>query len=342
MKVTLKDIADDMGINMSTVSRALNAKVGVSPAMCRKIEKRSREMGYYPNAHARGLITKRTQVIGIIYDIATATLFSNPFWSTILCGIERKCAEYGYAMMFGSMSIASVGQKEFNLPKFMMEQRVDGVILLRFVNRSIVAKIEKIHCPFVLIDCQVQGKQVDAVVTDNRDGAFIATEYLIGLGHRHIGFVGGRFDNQSFKERMEGYQSALAAHDLPFRKYQIQEGALDGSGYKALQRLLNLAPDTTGIVSCNDATAFSIMRAIGAMNLRIPEDISLIGFDDIPASAEVHPSLTTMRVDCEAMGFAGAEKLLQQLDSEASGHRSVTMFPVELIERASTAAPAVV
>jgi LacI family transcriptional regulator len=338
MKTTIKDIARVMSVNVATVSRAMNNKPGVSADLRRQILKKAAELHYMPSGQARGLVTQRTETVGLVFDIETSAFLSNPFYGGVLAGIESELRRHSYSLMFSSTEGASLNSLA-DLPKFIMERRVDGIIVIGAVEAETLQLLREIQLPLLMVDYHLEDIPVDAVIVDNRRGGRMTAEYLLELGHRKLGFVGGGpLDEGNFGERLQGFKDALANADITLMEDHIHGGRIEG-GYDSTRKLLECHPETTGIVACNDANAFAAIRAVRAMGREVPADISVVGFDDIAAAPENWPPLTTVRIDKKALGRTAAQRLLQKLKSEEPAPPHETVFPAELIVRESTAPP---
>jgi len=337
MRTTIKDIAESLDVNMATVSRALSGKPGVSQKVRKQVKAKAAAMKYRPNVHARGLATNRTETIGLICDLPTEMLFANPFWGCVLAGIEAEARKHDYALMFASVPVdPKTGKQE--LPKFLAEHRVDGLLGIRAVSEGTLKMLLGSGYELVLIDCDTSKANIDTVLTDNHGGSRLATEHLINLGHRNIGFVGTNSGNISFHQRFEGYQTALKEHGLPVWDHEIPEADDYGCDDSSMH-LLDRRPDTTAIVCCNDDHALAAMRMLALRGLSVPKDISVVGFDDILPAAKSFPPLTTVRVDSRQMGRLATSRLIERLDTEVRMSPCKTVLSVELIERESTATP---
>ena len=333
----MKDIAEAIGVNVATVSRALSGRAGVSPDVRNRIEAQAAAMKYRPNIHARSLATNRTETIGLICDLPTEMLFANPFWGCVLAGIEAEARRHDYALMFASVPVDPETGKQA-LPKFLSEHRVDGLLGIRAVSEGTLRMLLGSGYDLVLIDCDTSKANVDTVLTDNHGGSRLATEHLIKLGHRNIGFVGTNSGNVSFHQRFEGYQTAMKEHGLPVWDHEIPEADDYGCGDSSMH-LLDRRPDTTGIVCCNDDHALAAMRMLASRGLSVPEDISVVGFDDILPSTKSFPPLTTVRVDSRQMGRLATSRLIERLNTKERMSPCRTVLSVELVERESTATP---
>lgn len=336
MRVTIKDIAREMKVNVATVSRALNEKPGVSPDLRRQIQKKAAELHYFPHGHARGLVTQRMETVGLLFDAETSHFLANPFYGEVLAGVEEELRQHNYAMMFASTS--SVEPEEASrIPKFVMERRVDGIVVVGSVDREVLRNLDRMGVPFVLVDYHLPDMELDVVIMDNRKGGRRVTEYLIELGHRRIAFVGGcPLDEGNYAERLGGYCDALRAAGMAVDEGLIQEGTVVG-GYDSLLKVLDRCSDVTAVVACNDANAFGAMRAAQARGLQVPEQLSIAGFDNLQSAAESYPPLTTVQVDKRTMGRTAVQRLVQKMQDKVSPAFE-TVFPPELVVRESTAA----
>ena len=338
MRATIKDLAKSLGVNVGTISRALNDKPGVGPELRKRITRKAAELDYRPNGHARGLVTQRTETIGVLSGLDTHAFLSNPFYTGVFAGIEAETCERNYALMFASASEKtpmSLGR----LPKFVVEHRVDGLLIIGAVEINVISLLRDSRYPFVVVDYHLADDDLDTVVTNNARGARIVTDHLLHLGHRHIGFVGGSpLDRGNYYERLLGYREALENAGIAYRQELVQGTALV-SGHESTMKILEIEPRVTALVACNDVNALAAFGALRAKGLAVPKDVSVVGFDDIPAAQEAWPPLTTMRVDKVAMGRKAAQRLMQKLAEGAASSPHQIVFSAELVTRESTAAP---
>ncbi len=335
--VTLKDIARAVGTTTSTVSRALNGKPGVSPALRARILEVARKLGYTPHAPARSLALNKTENIGFLLH-KRQSLSPTSFYGEIVAGAEAAATEAGYHLIFSTGNSSS-------LPKILNTRVIDGLILAgcefgaRFIHR-----LRRRGVPLVLVDNHLESLEVDCVVIDNYGGAFSATTHLVRLGHERIGFVAETLDNLSFSERFAGFRKALEAHGLPLRDEWVatgEEGDRDGSdnthyGWVAMRKVLASASSLpTAVVAANDAAAVGAMRAIKEAGLRIPDDIAIVGFDDAPWAAHLEPPLTTVRVDRHSMGRLAVRRLLELLDGKGGPPVEIKLAATLVVRRSS-------
>ncbi|MBN1268183.1 MAG: LacI family DNA-binding transcriptional regulator [Kiritimatiellae bacterium] len=338
MRVTIRHIAAAVGVNTGTVSRALNNKPGVRPSLRRRILRVAEDLGYRPNGHARGLVTHRTECIGLLSRIEATAFLSNPFYAEVIAGIEAETRRSNFTLMVASVG-SEAGQPDGALPKFVAEHRVDGILVVGAVEPDVVRRLRSCGYPLVVVDYHLAEDELDSVISDNRRGARAATEHLIELGHRQIAFVGGGpLDTGNFGERLQGYRAALEAYGIAYQEDLVQGGSL-GGGFDSMARILDRAPDVTGVFACNDANALAAMAALRARQVAVPNDMSVIGYDDIAAACESWPPLTTMRVDRYAMGCMAARRLFEKISGGGDQPPCETVLAPELTVRASTASP---
>jgi LacI family transcriptional regulator len=326
MRVTIHDIAKLLGVSPSTVSRALSGKGRISPAMREKIRQVAEELGYRPNALARGLATRRTGEVGVVIHERHLPLDERSFYGVILETIEAELAQHGYHVLFSTL-----GDQLF--PRCVEERRVDGLIILGTdVSEDLVRSLAQI-VPLVLVDHALPG--IPSVVGDNVGGAKLATAHLLEHGHREVAFVAETLTDPSFRARFEGYQLALKERGLRVRKdFVVEGGRRSDSDRVAMEKLLGGKRLPTAIFAANDFMAVGAIKALTKAGLRVPEDVAVVGFDDGALATVVHPPLTTVRVPRVEMGRASARKLLRLLRGEEMTP-VVEVLPTTLTVRAS-------
>jgi len=326
---SIKDIARLARVSHPTVSRALQNSPLVNAQTAAKIRKIADETGYRASAVARGLVTRRTRTIGLV-----VTTVSDPFASEVTCGVEQTANDHGYAVFLANSNADP--ERERNVVQELAERRVDGIIVTSSrVGALYLPLLKELNVPIVLVNDQHPGEFVHSVMIENVEGTRTATEHLIELGHRRIAYVGDQFGYQSDAERLAGYRQALSEAGIAFATALAVEG--DGrteAAIEAVNGLLALAAPPTAICCYNDMTALGAMLAIRARGLRVPEDISVVGFDDLFFGAYLQPPLTTVRQPMRRMGQMAMENLFKLM----SGEESVAQIKVEteLIVRSST------
>ena len=327
---SIKDIARLAHVSHPTVSRALQNSPLVNPKTAEKIRRIAEQAGYRPSAVARGLVTRRTRTIGLV-----VTTVADPFISEVFSGIEQEAHQRGYCVFLAESNADP--QREKEMASAFAERRVDGIIVTSSrVGALYLPLLEEMMVPIVLLNDQHPGAFVHSVMIRNREGSRAAANHLIGLGHRRIAYIGDQSGYQSDEERCAGYREALEAAGIGFNAELVVSG--DGKpegGQRAMSQLLELANPPTAVFCYNDMTALGAMQAIRQRGLSIPEDISVVGFDDLFFASYTQPPLTTVRQPMRRMGQLAMESLFKMM----SGIESEICIKVdaELIVRESTA-----
>lgn len=311
---TIKDIARIAGVAPSVVSRALNNKYGVKESTRQRILEIARELGYYPNSAARSLVTRRTETIGIVMaDI------SEPYYSQTIKGMEYVAIQTGYTLLF-SNSYENVEQGRV-LHKMISGERVDGLVIVgsNIQEKSFISTLLDGDIPFVLVERNFSDPRVNCIWVDNVRGGYLATRFLIDKGHRKIAHIAGNLYFQVALDRIEGYKRALDEAGMGFSEEWVAAGDfLTHGGYQAMKELLPLG--CTAVFAANDAMAYGALQAIWEAGLKVPEDIAIIGFDDLEFSQLTNPPLTTVRQPRYEMGRRSLEILVSVLrDKEPNG-----------------------
>lgn len=296
-----------------------------------RIQQIARESGYSASAVARSLVTRKTQTIGVV-----VTSIADPFNGEIVEGLEEVAHAHGYSIIL-AMSQAKAEQEMAVVQSF-RERRVDGIIVASSrVGSLYLPLLSEMQIPIVLLNNQSPGTLAHSVTIDNIDGAYQATSHLIGLGHTRIGYIADQFGLQSDSERLKGYKNALSDATLPFRSELVGQGdgKTNGAREAATKLLANAA--STAIFCYNDMSALGVLEAASDAGMRIPEDLSIIGFDDIFFAKHLKPPLTTVRQPKREIGQAAMSRLVGLLAGTLS--ESQTVFKGELVLRESTAPP---
>lgn len=330
---TIFDIARESGVSYSTVSRTLSGYEFVKASTREKVLAAAEELGYVPNQQARSLAGGPSNLIGVLVPT-----LSNGYINQILHGIDDELTKSNYNLILYTTN-RHLG-KEAKYVATIMNGAADGLLLVvPFISDPYLEALRKQDFPYVLIDQADQTEQSAVVNATNRQGAYEATRYLIELGHRRIAFLAGLPQLNSAVERFEGYKAALAEYGIPLRDEYIAQGEFQmGVGHQTAQKLLALADTPTAIFAANDLSALGTMEALREQNLRIPEDISVIGFDDILQSSISYPKLTTVRQPLTQMGREAVIMLLKHLENPALEMCQVTL-ETQLIIRDSCAPP---
>jgi len=326
MSVRIQDVARAANVSVATVSRVLNARYGVSAETVERVHKIIDELGYSSSLAAKSM-RGRTNVIGVI----TFNL-SLPFNTEVLRGIDAVVQEHDYDMLVytGNRSINSGdpawGRKTVTQ---LNGSIVDGMIVITPLTNDL-----PINHPLVAIEPCEEGR-VPSLLSTNRAGTREAVQHLISLGHRRIGFIGGRPTLLSARQRQQGYEDAHDEAELPLLPELYAEGNyLPSGGVIAARKLLTLAEPLTAIMASNDMAAIALLEVAHEMGIRVPEDLSVIGFDNIPEAAFTSPPLTTVAQSLVGMGMRAAELLIQMLEGHEVENR-VYELPTQLLMRDS-------
>lgn len=332
--VTIFDVARMAGVSYATVSRVLNNRDHVKPETRNTVLEVARQLGYVASPQARSLAGGRSQVIGLVLQ-----RFDSAYIGEIIRGIDTALDAAQYDLMLYTSHRHK--SKESGYVAALARGLADGLLLL--LPRQPEAYLESLRrqrFPYVLIDHQGIGDYARSVGATNWQGAYDATRYLIGLGHRRIGFVTGALELGCAVDRLAGYRTALSDAALPSDPALIYTGDfLQPEGYAGGQALLRLPTPPTAIFASNDDMAFGVMDAARDRGLRIPVDLSVVGFDDLPRAAAVHPALTTVRQPLEEMGQT-ATRMLLQLIADPQLPLGRVALPTELVVRESCQPPA--
>jgi len=338
--VTLRDVAKLAGVSIGTASQALNNRPGVAPETRARVFDAARTLGYplkEPSPRHNGTSVK---VIGLItkHDIGFPVEI-NPFYSYIQAGAEGECRQNQISLMYATVEVDRSNHPVV-WPTMIREQHIDGLILAgTFIEETADLFQRRIDVPIVLVDSYAPNLPFDGVVINNTPAAANAITYLIDQGHRHIGLIGWDKESPpSVNERKIGYLQALAEHGIQ-DTYIEPSGLNRQEGHDALQRLLKRAPQVTAVFTCNDASALGVLGGARDLDVDVPHDLSVMGFDNIAMASEIIPALTTVHVHKTWMGILGVRQLMARAQDPA--HPKVTMtLDTELVVRESVAPPA--
>ena len=333
-KGTLKDIARIAGVDVSTVSRAVNNSPLISAEIKERVLAIAERLNYIPNSLGRGLVSQRNETLGII--LPKIDFLQGPFFSKVLSGIEQVSVENGYNILIASaMSKTRDKHFPFNLTR---ARRIDGMLVINEyqVIRDLAALKEE-NFPLVFVNRKINDPEIHCVSSDNAQGGRLAAAHLIGLGHRRIGVVTGKFNLASTHERLEGHKGALEQHGIPFNEELVREGLFElgiESGQRCGEALLALSDRPTAIFAFSDELAIGVMQAARARGLRIPEDLAIVGYDNMEYSAHLSPRLTTIAQSPHTIGSAACRMLVDILNGRQAEENKI-LIPVKLVIRDS-------
>jgi LacI family transcriptional regulator len=324
--VTIQDVARTAGVSVSTVSRVLNDKDDVAYETYEKVQDVIQELGYTSSLAARSMRSRRTNVVGLIIpDVG------DPFSVQVLRGVNRAIAELGYDLIVytsGSIKKDSSAGRERHYVSLLNGSITDGIIVV-----TPTATTFSTTSPVVAVDPNNEIPEFPAVIATNRDGALAMMEYLISLGHRRIGFIGGRPELQSAVRRLQGYEDGLRQANIPIAPALIQAGDFTTErGFICAQKLLGLSDPPTAIFAANDQSAIGAIQAAHQAGLRIPDDLSVVGFDNIPEASFMSPGLTTVDQFIDRMGYVATEMLIDLIQGEML-ESNLHKIPTRLIVR---------
>ncbi|MBN1451090.1 MAG: LacI family DNA-binding transcriptional regulator [Anaerolineales bacterium] len=307
--ITIIDVAREASVSNSTVSRVVNNSERVKPETREKVLSAMARLGYVANQQARSLRGGRSRIVGlVVHEVG------NPYIGEIIRGIDEELAANNYRLMLYTTRRHKTRESTFVAE--ILGGMADGLlVLLPRDLGSYVKKLKQQRFPFVLIDYPGDENGFSSVIATNWQGAYDATAYLIGLGHTRIGFITGLMEVSAAVKRLEGYKDALSNHNIEYDASLVYEGDFfQPDGFAGAEYLLDLPERPTAIFSSNDVSAFGAIDAIRNRGLRIPDDISVIGFDDIPQAEYGIPRLTTVRQPLAYMGRVGIQMLLRRIN----------------------------
>ncbi|MBN1352087.1 LacI family DNA-binding transcriptional regulator [candidate division KSB1 bacterium] len=331
-RVTLKILAEKLGVSTMTVSRALNDHPDISQATKDKIKHLAEELNYRPNIIAKSLVQKRTNTIGVIFPEITFSFFPE-----VLKGIEEVAYQSGFHVIITISDDQSEREKE--AIQSLEAKQVDGILISIAQNTTDPApflNLKNENIPFVFFDRYINGFDANRVLINDRQGAFDLTNHLAKLGYKTIGHLTGPMSVSICRDRMTGYREALKANHLKFNQEFVIETCFDEqSGYQAMQTLLNKAKLPQAVFAATDPMAISAMQAIKEANFKIPDDIALVGFADLASASIVEIPLTTMRQPAYEMGKISTTILIEDIKNKESTYDKKIILETELIIRES-------
>lgn len=331
---TLKDVAREADVSVSTVSRAFNNPDKVRRPTRERVREAADKLGYKPSRVARRLRLQegKANLIGLIIpDI------QNPFFAEVARGVEDVARDHNYAVIF-SNSDEDPDKQKLALDTLRTED-VDGVIVPPVsLDDAAVQHFAESSIPIVCVDRRIEDLRLDTILSDNRQGAYEAVTHLIELGHERIAFIGGIARISTLTERREGYEAALRDHDLPVDPTLVREGELHRErGKDHTEALLDLDRPPTALFTGNNLTTLGALSALNEHDLRVPEDVALVGYDDIPWAGALNPPPTIIDQPSYEMGHRAAELLLQRFEEPDRSPTVVTLQP-KLVVRQSCGA----
>lgn len=329
--MTIDEIAKLAGVSKTTISRVINNKPDVSSETRELVLSLIEKHDFQPNAFAKAISSQKSNNIGLIIPHEAEYIFSNPFYVEVMRGVSTEVDKRGYYLVL-------CYPHDHNYVDIYKQKRIDGFILMSpgSFHKNIIESLMEVEAPFIATAKIPGAKDMIYVDVDNCYGASLVMEHLISLGHRKIAFI-GKPTLTSSQDRLDGYRKSLKEHKIQCNEkhIRISENSTISGGYNEMLSLIDCDDRPTAVFITNDLLALGAISAIKEMGLRVPEDISVVGFDDIPLAQHISPALTTVRQPAFEKGVKAARLLIQQLE-KMKKPKSVTL-DLELIIRKSTA-----
>ena len=327
----IRDVAKRAGVAPITVSRCINNSGYCSPETRARVEAAIAELGYVPNRLASGLRSKRSNTLALVLSDIT-----NPFFTTIARGVEDAASQAGYTVIFCNTD-ESISKEQMYV-HMILEKRVDGILLVPAQSTlDSVTLIQKHAIPLVLLDRRVPDTNTDVVRADSEGGGFELTRLLISLGHRDIAILNGPRGVSTSDDRLNGFRRAMSEAgitDNPERQYY---GAFtQKSGYELARKAVAATPRPTALFATNNFIGIGVLKALQELELRVPEDIAVVSFDDLPPALVIFPFLTVAAQPAYEMGKKAVEILINKMGGEPPEQCQEVVFPVEIVVRQSS------
>jgi DNA-binding LacI/PurR family transcriptional regulator len=334
-RLDIRDVAKHARVSIATVSRTINSVPTVDKQLAERVWKAIRELNYFPNTQARSLVSGRTRLLGLLISEIT-----NPFFPELIQGFEEIAVANGYEILIGSTNYDLA--RMTTCIRRMLERSVEGVAVMTFgVEQPLLEELSSRDIPMVFVDSGPPGPLVRALIVDYRKGIREGVQHLAALGHRKISFVSGPLHQGSSQLRKSAFLESMAEIGVsPDSKWLIEgDHTLEG-GMRAMERLLSLSELPTAVMCSNDMTAIGGLRVLARSGLKVPDDMSVIGFDDIHLAEFVYPPLTTVRMSRTDLARGAFESLRTIAENLAPPQQRHWMIPTKLIVRQSTSYPA--
>ncbi|MFL6137769.1 MAG: LacI family DNA-binding transcriptional regulator [Frankiaceae bacterium] len=332
-KPRLDEVAALSGVSRATVSRVVNGSPNVSPEAKQAVDRAIAMLGYVPNRAARSLVTRRTDTVGLIVSEPETMLFSDPFFAMTVRGI---CSALSRSDLQLVLLWAQNDHDHEKVWRYVQQGHVDGVFLLSLHGDDpLPAQLRATRTPTVLLGRPLVDQRVPYVDADNRGGARMATDYLLSRGRRKVATITGPMDMRPGIDRYEGYAEALRDASVRLRKALVAHGRFtEESGVRAMRALLRSQPDLDAVFVASDPMAFGALRALESAGRKVPDDVAVVGFDDVPLAEHSVPPLTTVRQPLDEMTDAMCDLLLRHIDGDGNDDDHV-IASTTLVERSS-------
>ena len=328
---TVRDVAKLAGVSPITVSRVINNAGYISEETRGHVEEAIRQLGYVPNSLARSLRLRQTNTLALVL-----TDITNPFWTTVVRGVEDAASDAGYNVILCNTDESEIEQEKYL--NVLLQKRVDGVLLVPVrCTRETVRVIQDQNVPLVVLDRHIPGVEIDSVRCDSEGGGYALVRLLLSHGHRKIAMLSGPQGVSSADDRVAGYQRALAEAGLNYQDELIFYGEFtQQSGYEMMKNGLAVQPRPTAIFAANNFIAMGAFKAVRDAGLKVPDDIALVGFDDLPLELIIDPFFTVAAQPAYEMGKRATELLLARVVGQAPAACQEIILPTEIIVRRSS------
>ena len=331
---TIRDVAKQAGVAPMTVSRVINNSGYVREETRARVEAAISQLGYVPNMLGPSLRFNQTNTLALVL-----TDITNPFWTTLARGVEDAAQEAGYSVILCNTDESE--EKQAQYLTMLLKRRIDGILLVPSSSTSnIVENIKNQGVKVVVLDREVNDAEVDVIQGDSVGGAYQLTRYLIELGHQHIAILSGPKNVSTSSQRVAGFCQAINEANLPHNAANVYWGEFSQMlGYEMVQRALQTTPRPTAFLAVNNFIANGALRALRDMDIQVPEDISVVSFDDIPVAINPMPFLTVAAQPAYEMGYRATRLLVARLANEGPETVQKIILPVEILVRQSSGRP---
>ncbi|HEX6464647.1 MAG TPA: LacI family DNA-binding transcriptional regulator [Vicinamibacterales bacterium] len=332
-QLNISEIARLASVSTATVSRTLNQSGAVKPETARKVWRAAAELNYYPNSHARALVSGRSRMLGLIVSDIT-----NPFFPELVRAFESLAAQHQYDLLLTSTDYQTAHMT--NCLRRMLERKVDGVaIMTSEMDVGLIKELSRRGVPLVFMDVGQVGPRMSHVLIDYANGIRQAVDHVVKLGHRRVAFISGPLDLHSARTRRQAFVDGMRAHRMKPDPKLLREGTHTAEGGRhSMAAILRQKKRPTAVLCSNDWTAIGALHALDEAGVRVPADVSLVGFDDIPLASYTSPPLTSVRMSAGDVGSTAFDALFRLVDGQRP-EGDIYQVPTTLVVRESTAKP---
>ncbi|MDP2966580.1 MAG: LacI family DNA-binding transcriptional regulator [Pelolinea sp.] len=330
---TIHNVAKLAGVAPITVSRVINNSGYISDKTRKKVQVAISELGYVPNILARSLRSKRTNTLALVF-----TDITNPFFTILARGVEDTASIAGFNVIFCNTDESQ--EKEDNYIQLLLQKQVDGILLVPAgSNTRSIKVIQEQNTPLVILDRRVSHSNVDIVRGDSEGGAYQLTKYLIDLGHRHIAIISGPRNVSTAEDRLLGYKRAMEENGLKENIQSYYGRFTQACGNDLTRKIFSHDPKPTALFAANNLMAIGALRALRDIGFKVPDDVALVSFDDIPENLTAFPFMTVVTQPSYELGKRATELLISRIKNDSAPENQEIIFPVEFFERASSGGP---